>query len=75
MLLATSEEAECALPKQHIRDDLLPCPDDTPVEYYEVEQVLLHLIDFNVGLPTPAHFIEYFLRLSVSSIDLWTTSH
>ena len=67
---AKFEEHDLNVPRQQELNIYVPPPGYTPVEYFQIELALLEFFSWNIGFPTAAHFISYFLCLAVESTDL-----
>ena len=68
--LAKFEEQEIKIPKANVLNKYVPAPGYILLEYCQMELTLLDFFNWNIGLPTPAHFIDYFLTAAVSNSDL-----
>ena len=61
IIAAKFEEHEVNIPKSHDLNSYVPPPGYAPRDYMHMELTLLDSFAWNVCLPTPAHFTDYFL--------------
>ncbi|KAK2183764.1 hypothetical protein NP493_296g01008 [Ridgeia piscesae] len=61
LVAAKFEEHEVNIPKSHDLNSYVPPPGYAPRDYMHMELTLLDSFAWNVCLPTPAHFTDYFL--------------
>ena len=69
-ILAKFEEQEIQTPKCMDLNRYVAPESYTKWEYLQMEITLLTLFQWNISLPTAAHFIGYFLTVGVTKNDL-----
>ncbi|CAH1783470.1 unnamed protein product [Owenia fusiformis] len=66
LVAAKYEEQEINIPKSTDLNVYVNPKGYTAWEYQQMELTLLDCFKWNIGLPTPAHFVDYYITLSVA---------